>query len=522
MKKGIYRLISLLLCLVVVFASMCICSVASEDDSTISTDNFNVSELVHNQSESKILVCFEHKKDGYLALGVIEESLNSYRALDFTDLLPQGSNYFEIIDYTVKGDMFVILVDLYNMFVTDEMPDGSAVGYDYKFNGSMIITTEDFAQYKTYPFTINQNDDSVFNEFDRYYELSAFGFVGDTFVYANTDYIITERNSYQTKGKGIYYTTTDFVNWNTCYTPEEVIYSVPYEDGLIIPGVYNYYSFRYTTLNNGLVVDIKKTKTEDILGYTSTSTVISKTIATTDFETYKSFFSETDDVKGHICRYMTLSSHPDSFFIIKQYYTGDGSYYDIVKADYKDGTTQTLYHGDGDKQYRAYQTDDCIYFTVYDNNLITSVCSFDGDLKYKVIFSEESMVEIFYGKVINNKFYAGIGNRLYAFDNGQCSGYRFSKKYDTAMWNVFNGKIFAMYEDPSGAVITPLIKTGDVDGDNRVVSSDALGILQSATGIKTLDENQSEVADVDSNGLINSSDALSVLQYATGLIMTLG
>ncbi len=59
---------------------------------------------------------------------------------------------------------------------------------------------------------------------------------------------------------------------------------------------------------------------------------------------------------------------------------------------------------------------------------------------------------------------------------------------------------------------------GDVDGDGRIISSDALLILQGATGLLTLTEQQQRLADLDKDGTLSSFDALIVLQYATGLI----
>lgn len=61
-------------------------------------------------------------------------------------------------------------------------------------------------------------------------------------------------------------------------------------------------------------------------------------------------------------------------------------------------------------------------------------------------------------------------------------------------------------------------KTGDISGDNKINSNDALFVLQAATGKLTLTEAQKELADVNKDTKINSSDALAILQYATGLI----
>lgn len=59
---------------------------------------------------------------------------------------------------------------------------------------------------------------------------------------------------------------------------------------------------------------------------------------------------------------------------------------------------------------------------------------------------------------------------------------------------------------------------GDVTGDGKINSSDALMILQSNVGLKNLTKNQKTAADVDGNGKVNSADALLVLNYTVGNI----
>lgn len=61
---------------------------------------------------------------------------------------------------------------------------------------------------------------------------------------------------------------------------------------------------------------------------------------------------------------------------------------------------------------------------------------------------------------------------------------------------------------------------GDVNGDGKVNSSDALAVLRSSTGIITLSSAQKTAADVNGDGKVNSSDALMILNYAVGNIDT--
>ena len=60
--------------------------------------------------------------------------------------------------------------------------------------------------------------------------------------------------------------------------------------------------------------------------------------------------------------------------------------------------------------------------------------------------------------------------------------------------------------------------SADIDGNGKIASSDALAILQHATGLKNLTGDALLNADLDGSGSPNSGDALIVLQIATGLI----
>ncbi len=59
---------------------------------------------------------------------------------------------------------------------------------------------------------------------------------------------------------------------------------------------------------------------------------------------------------------------------------------------------------------------------------------------------------------------------------------------------------------------------GDLTGDGKINSEDALLILMANTGLKSLTNQQKIYADVTADGEINASDALSVLMRAVGLI----
>lgn len=58
---------------------------------------------------------------------------------------------------------------------------------------------------------------------------------------------------------------------------------------------------------------------------------------------------------------------------------------------------------------------------------------------------------------------------------------------------------------------------GDVDGNGKVNSTDALKVLQSSVQLITLTASQKKVADMNSDGKVNSIDALKILQKSVGM-----
>ena len=59
---------------------------------------------------------------------------------------------------------------------------------------------------------------------------------------------------------------------------------------------------------------------------------------------------------------------------------------------------------------------------------------------------------------------------------------------------------------------------GDVTCDKKINSSDALYVLMTSVGLKSLDADGKRAADVDGNGKVNSSDALLILNFSVGTI----
>ncbi len=73
------------------------------------------------------------------------------------------------------------------------------------------------------------------------------------------------------------------------------------------------------------------------------------------------------------------------------------------------------------------------------------------------------------------------------------------------------------YRDNFTPYVEPDALMGDVNGDGRITTLDALDILKHIVGLSTLDENQLISADLTGDGNITSSDALQILMIVVGL-----
>lgn len=80
-----------------------------------------------------------------------------------------------------------------------------------------------------------------------------------------------------------------------------------------------------------------------------------------------------------------------------------------------------------------------------------------------------------------------------------------------AYLSAFNYDGVLRYKDES-------VKTGDIDADGKINSSDALLVLQHSAGRAKLTGDRFTRADVNKDKSVNSSDALRILQYSVGQI----
>ena len=82
-----------------------------------------------------------------------------------------------------------------------------------------------------------------------------------------------------------------------------------------------------------------------------------------------------------------------------------------------------------------------------------------------------------------------------------------TKGWTTPVWNEYPTKEF---EHLSGL--------GDLNGDNKVNTADAVVVLKASAGMITLDEQQTKSGDCNGDGTVNTADAVLILKYAAGMI----
>lgn len=89
---------------------------------------------------------------------------------------------------------------------------------------------------------------------------------------------------------------------------------------------------------------------------------------------------------------------------------------------------------------------------------------------------------------------------------------------DTDSHDYIYPQITVTLSDALPAGIRSQYAYGDINRDGKVNSSDARLAIQAATGIVTLDEEQTMLGDVTGDGYINSSDSSAILKYAAGIL----
>ena len=87
---------------------------------------------------------------------------------------------------------------------------------------------------------------------------------------------------------------------------------------------------------------------------------------------------------------------------------------------------------------------------------------------------------------------------------------------DHSKYDSFNIKILSETKPTTKPSTDPSSSKGDIDGNGKINSQDALMVLQYSVALISLNSTQKKNADITGDGKINSSDALAILRISVG------
>ena len=488
-------------------------------------EKYGIDSVITNESETIAVLTTR-----YCSILAFTKNGKDYSIINFDKYLPAGSDYIQIYEVVNKGDLFVLFLGAYI--------DGEDYA-DYSedtLTAQIILTTTDFVSFKKYNF--NAWNDSNIKSGLGSYSNSFFGFIGDTLILADLSYKITKKTATATYGVGVYYTTKDFKNWTVNYTPEHDL-------GEITQGIYSYsgmtFSYKAASGGNALIIEYAY----DEWTLENSSWDCKKSYLTTDFKNYTAVYNK----KSNKSVYESLYCVDD-----KLNYCYRLDFIDIVNGEYDSKEEWVKFDLKTGKETVLLKTDDIYHwrftYNSDSNDAYYIVENFDDTVQaYCLNINNGSLktVPVDY-KLSDCELYSESGNYLFSYENGklcvstlqnplECNEYDISyinisvyDEYSSIYLFVLNGKVYILettdypdygYYTRVAETDISLQKKGDLNGDNKINSTDALLVLKASVGEISLTKDQKSVADVNKDGKINSADALMILQFATGLLQSL-
>ncbi len=513
MKKRMLKIIATVLSLVLVFSCVSTGAVALNKDG-ITVDELKgyvAIDVIVNNSQTAAVVALQNQEDSTVSFAITTNGTD-YTFIDLIQFLDSHHDVLEIAGYTVMNDDFVFLLKSY---LVEEIwsPEDNEYYYNYEIMATTVVSTKDgvnltskIENFDNWPMA-----DGYDSELYTYFGL--FDVVGNRLIYANMAFTDLSGES-EFYARDIYFFTSDLENWNYNNGYKDIKYD--YNE--------NYYCTSYKNANGVLVEEKWRIPAEDKYE----RTFILEKVRCNSKEMYN--INKEQGTPSVLPMYGSLKNVPDTVFMFESilpeaYYQGkdDGSM-QIVKFDLNAQKREVLWKSDSDFRWFIVNLENTIYFLKYDENDYAEIYRFDEDMELEE--TGLGRVKVNYAKELQNKAFIFGESSIYVFDGESYQEYKTSGIIEDTTYSVafiLDGDLFVLNTPEKGVakVFTSLeknTKLGDIDGDGRVISSDALYVLQFSTGLKELSDEQKTVADVNCSGEINSSDALAILQYATGII----
>ncbi|MBQ8228725.1 MAG: dockerin type I repeat-containing protein [Clostridia bacterium] len=534
MKKKFLKSVALIMCVVITCLTLSVGSVAASGNvyEIDELDGFSVDSVETNESGTIAILTINH----YLQYAVTMNG-KDYTILNFDKYLPQGSEWISVLDYTINGDTFVFLLRAYKMeIVKEKYYDEYEDEYYYEENENqvathhMVLTTTDFVSYEKYNANFDLN---VYSNFDTE-ERGSIGTIlhcfGDKFVYIGDLFEVTKVVDGGRYVRGICYTTTDFINWEKHYTPEVLNNEKSWDNEA-------YYSifFKSKVLNNYIVIEYQEGEIYDIVYHKFA-------YATKNMDKYVMIFKDNSDdfdytseyieCNNKIYRYDCVYNSSYNKYVENRFVAVDldnENEREILKTKLKYWMYISYYN----------QKEDSLYYIIEKENGDVEAYIFDSrnnsfnkkDIDYNLsegeLYGFRGDYLFFYA---NNALCISDTGSPLEYEKHNITSFGFNKEYidvfilNDKVYLIENMYLFESTEDEYKTRVaeTDIVlnkqKPGDLNDDNKINSSDALLVLQSATGIINLTQEQKSFADVNKDGKINAGDALLILQFATNLI----
>ena len=156
------------------------------------------------------------------------------------------------------------------------------------------------------------------------------------------------------------------------------------------------------------------------------------------------------------------------------------------------------------------------YTATYDENTKKFIFDYTPKAKDKIVFTAVSKltgetVKTFEHTFTQTEIVKGA-NALAVSVSGDIN-----KNVDLAVETVAVGNNDNTDNDTPIIPDTKNTKYGDLDGDGKVTSADALLVLRASVNLEKFDNTKTKLADVDGDGVITSSDSLFILRNSVGL-----
>lgn len=546
MKKKFLKLIATLMCIIITCLSVSVGSFATSGEVyeiNALKGYYSINSVITNDAGT-IAVLNLIKPNGVFDYAVTKNG-KDFTILNFDEYLPEESDEIQIFDCIKNGNTFVLYLreyatELVKETYYDEYYDEY---YEEEYEKTVlkkhfILKTTNFVDYEKYEINVDISNtlamdpewyDTLLTE-----EFQNMFFCGDVFVLAAdfieiTKVVNEDEVSAEAYGgrylKGVYYTTTDFVNWTKHYTPElfQELYSVSSNAVRI--------SYDYLQSNRILV----KYSTGDFyhIMYQDNVYIITDFMESVSIMTEDVGYASVKSVKPTGIDSKTFIKITDVYDYYG-YYDYNYSKFELVDCESggttllsKENCTWLSTCRDGDNWLlieKSGKTTSCLFNPA--TNRYEKVSDTIGYCLTDNFVWLDSLQEawIFFA---NDRLCVSPDGSFSEYEEYNISQFGFNEHYMRLF--SLNGKVYIIGEFWQGEhtlikvaeTDISLKRNGDLNGDDKINSSDALLVLQHSVGKITLDDTQKSCADVNKDGKINSSDALMILQYSVGKIDSL-